>query len=87
MTFQPTHLIGISEADLRDASECARVDAFVRDHPHATPFHLTGWSRAVEAGCRQRARYLVAERANGSLAGILPRDAAPHVPLVDSGKS
>ncbi|WP_375392228.1 FemAB family XrtA/PEP-CTERM system-associated protein [uncultured Sphingomonas sp.] len=64
--------LGIRAADLRDAGEAARIDAFVRDQPGATPFHLTAWSRAVEAGCRQRARYLVAERGNGAIAGVLP---------------
>ena len=72
MTYQPPTLFGIREADLRDPAEAGRLDAFVREHPHATPFHLTGWSRAVEAGCGQRARYLVAKRADGSLAGVLP---------------
>ena len=72
MTFQPTQLLGVREADLRDVAESARLDAFARERPHATPFHLTGWSRAVEAGCRQRARYLVAERADGSISGVLP---------------
>ena len=65
-------LLGIREADLRDSAEVARLDAFVRAQPDATPFHLTGWSRAVEAGCRQRARTLVAERGNGSIVGVLP---------------
>ncbi len=64
--------VGIREADLRDAGEAARLDAWVRDQPDGTPFHLTGWSRAVQAGCGQRARYLVAERADGRLAGVLP---------------
>ncbi len=64
--------LGIREASLGDPREAARIDAFVRDTDGATPFHLTGWSRAVERGCRQRARYLVAERANGTLAGVLP---------------
>lgn len=73
MTFHSTIApVGIREADLRDATEAARADAFVRDQPGATPFHLTGWSRAVAQGCGQRARYLVAERANGSTAGVLP---------------
>ena len=63
---------GIREADLRFSGEVARIDAFVRAQPDATPFHLTGWSRAVERGCRQRARYLVAERGDGSIAGVLP---------------
>ncbi|MBM6578412.1 FemAB family PEP-CTERM system-associated protein [Microvirga sp. SRT01] len=64
--------LGIREAALADPGEAARIDAFVRNTEGATPFHLTGWSRAVERGCRQRARYLVAERANGTLAGVLP---------------
>ncbi|WP_419807278.1 FemAB family XrtA/PEP-CTERM system-associated protein [Sphingomonas sp.] len=72
MTFQSATLIGIREADLRDRADAARLDAFVRAHPDATPFHLPGWSRAVETGCGQRARYLVAERANGEIAGVLP---------------
>lgn len=64
--------LGIREADLRSAGEAARIDAFVREQPGATPFHLTGWSRAVERGCRQRPRYLVAERGGGMIAGVLP---------------
>lgn len=64
--------LGIREASLADPREAARIDAFVRDTMGATPFHLTGWSRAVENGCRQRSRYLLAERANGTLAGVLP---------------
>jgi FemAB-related protein (PEP-CTERM system-associated) len=71
MTYQPSALLGIREVDLRDAAECARADRFVRDHA-GSPFHLTGWSRAVEAGCRQRARYLVAEHPSGVIAGLLP---------------
>ena len=72
MTYQSTTLYGIREADLRDRGEASRIDAFVRAQPDTTPFHLTGWSRAVEQGCRQRARYLIAERANGDIAGVLP---------------
>lgn len=61
----------ISPARLDDAREAARVDAWVREQPSATPFHLTGWSSAVAHGCRQRAYYLLAERA-GALCGVLP---------------
>lgn len=70
--------VGVREADLRNPGESARIDAFVREAPGATPFHLTGWSRAVEAGCRQRARYLVAERADGRIAGVLPLTEMRH---------
>ena len=72
MTYQTQTLVGVREADLRDPAETDRVDGFVRAQPDATPFHLTGWSRAVETGCRQRARYLVAERASGDVVGVLP---------------
>lgn len=72
MTVQPLGtLVGVREAAVRDPRECARVDAFVRERA-GSPFHLTAWSRAVERGCGQRARYLVAERASGAIAGVLP---------------
>lgn len=75
-------------ADLRDREECARVDFFVREHRDATPFHLTGWGRGIERGCRQRAHYLVAER-DGAVAGVLPlthvRSALFGSALVSSG--
>lgn len=63
--------VGVREADLRNAAEVARLDAFVHDQG-GTPFHLPAWGIAVERGCRQRARYLVAERANGAVVGVLP---------------
>ncbi|WP_298813412.1 FemAB family XrtA/PEP-CTERM system-associated protein [uncultured Sphingomonas sp.] len=50
----------------------ARVDAFVRAHPEATPFHLPAWGEAVAAGCGQRAHVLLAEHGDGTLAGVLP---------------
>nr|WP_066781910.1 FemAB family XrtA/PEP-CTERM system-associated protein [Sphingomonas sp. CCH5-D11] len=52
-------------------AEDARIDAFVANHPEATPFHLTAWTRAVERGCGPRGRSLVAERA-GDIVGYLP---------------
>ena len=64
--------LGLRAADFADAQDRARIDDFVRSHPAATPFHLPAWSIAVAKGCRQTAHCLVAERANGSIAGILP---------------
>jgi FemAB-related protein (PEP-CTERM system-associated) len=63
--------LAVREVDLRDARECAAIDDVVRRTAGATPFHLTAWSRAVERGCGQRARYLVAER-GGAIVGMLP---------------
>ncbi len=62
----------VRTANLAASDEVRRIDAFVRSHPRATPFHLTAWSRAVEKGCGQKAHYLVAEAADGSLTGVLP---------------
>jgi FemAB-related protein (PEP-CTERM system-associated) len=59
-------------ADLGDAAERARIGAWVHDHPEGTPFHLPEWSIAVARGCRQRSQYLLAERAGGEIAGVLP---------------
>jgi FemAB-related protein (PEP-CTERM system-associated) len=66
-----TLAVTVTTADLADASAHARIEAFVAAHPAGTVFHRPQWSRAVERGCRQRAHYLVAERA-GALVGCLP---------------
>jgi FemAB-related protein (PEP-CTERM system-associated) len=62
----------VRAADLADPAECARIDAFVGEHPGSEPFHRPQWSRAVEQGCGQKSHYLVAERPGGGLAGCLP---------------
>ena len=48
-----------------------RIEAFVRAHPGATPFHLPQWGRAIAAGTGHRAHLLVAEGA-GEIRGVLP---------------
>jgi FemAB-related protein (PEP-CTERM system-associated) len=72
--------VGLRVADLRDAIERARIGAWVHDHPEGTPFHLPAWSIAVAQGCGQRSHYLVAERGNGEIAGVLPLTEV-HSPL------
>ncbi len=64
--------VGVRAAALGDAGERARIDAYVRAHADATPFHLTGWGIAVAEGCRQTAHCLIAEDAGGAIAGVLP---------------
>ena len=59
-------------ADLADAGERARIEAFVHAHPDGTPFHLPAWSAAVEKGCGQKAHYLVADRGEQGIAGVMP---------------
>ena len=64
-------------ADLQN--DAAAIDGYVRAHPLAIPFHLSGWSRAVAKGCGQANHYLIAE-AGGAIVGILPLTAV-HSPL------
>lgn len=72
MTVPLPALVSIMRADLRDAATRARIDGYVRAHPQATPFHLTGWNVAVARGCGQTAHCLAAEQADGAIAGMLP---------------
>lgn len=64
--------VAINAADLGNPSDRARIDAYVRAHPDATPFHLIGWNVAVARACGQTAHCLIAEHADGTLAGVLP---------------
>ena len=64
--------ITICAADLRDANECARIDAWVLAHEAGLPFHRPAWLKAIEAGTGQEAHCLIAETSSGEIAGILP---------------
>lgn len=64
--------ISIRAADLHNGHERARIDAFVTEQPDGTPFHLTGWTVASARGTGQRPHFLMAERGDGRLAGVLP---------------
>lgn len=65
--LRPIPALAVHPASLDDP----RLEAFVRGHAGATPFHLPQWSRAVEQGTGQRAHYLIAEQA-GAVRGVLP---------------
>jgi FemAB-related protein (PEP-CTERM system-associated) len=64
--------LALRRVDLREADERARIDAWVRAQPDATPFHLPAWTVAVARACGHKSHTLVAERADGSLAGMVP---------------
>jgi FemAB-related protein (PEP-CTERM system-associated) len=64
---RPIPALAVRAADLADP----RLDAFVRAHAAATPFHRPQWSRAVARGTGQQAHYLIAEQ-GGDVRGILP---------------
>ncbi len=72
--------LAVRVADIAQADEARRIDAFVRAADGATPFHLTGWSRAVAKGCGQVSHYLLAEDAAGEIGGVLPLTEV-HSPL------
>ena len=74
--------VALRVADLESAdltSDGAAIDIYVRAHAQATPFHLSGWSRAVARGCGQTNHYLLAE-IDGAIVGILPLTVV-HSPL------
>ena len=64
--------VTITPADMADRVAAERIDDFVCRMPDGTPFHLTGWSRAIKRGCGQRSHYLSAEDGNGKIIGVLP---------------
>ncbi len=70
----------IRSVNLNEPDEALRIDSFVRGHDHGTPFHLTGWNRAVARGCGQVSHYLIADDGDKMLCGILPLTEV-HSPL------
>ena len=61
------------------ADHAARIDAFLADHPEATPFHTPAWLSAVAHGTGNRALALVLEQGR-ELVGYLPLSEI-HSPL------
>jgi FemAB-related protein (PEP-CTERM system-associated) len=66
--FTPVSALAIRPAESADRAEIA---AFLKRHPHATPFHRIEWGEAVENGCHQRGHMLIAEGDRG-IHGLLP---------------
>jgi FemAB-related protein (PEP-CTERM system-associated) len=63
--------ISVREADLADANEVARIDAWVMSKDGGLPFHRPIWLNAIETGTGQAAHCLIAET-GGDIAAILP---------------
>lgn len=63
--------VDVRHADLGDANELARLDAWVIAHESGLPFHRPKWLKAIEAGTGQAAHCLIAEGAD-EIAAILP---------------
>lgn len=58
-------------ASVLEPGEEPAWDAFVREQPSSTFFHLSGWRRVIERAFRHRTFYLLARR-RGNVCGILP---------------
>jgi FemAB-related protein (PEP-CTERM system-associated) len=66
---QTTHnLINIRTAQESDAQ---KWDAYILNHPNATPYHLWAWKQAIETAYGHRATYLLAEK-DSAISGALP---------------
>lgn len=65
--------------DPGDAGEAARIEAFLADHPQATPFHRPAWLNAVAKGTANPALALLGER-NGAICAYLPLNEV-HSPI------
>jgi FemAB-related protein (PEP-CTERM system-associated) len=63
--------VSIRVVSLRDANECARIDAWVLAQDAGSPFHRPKWLTAIEVGTGQEAHCLVAEMGS-EIAGLLP---------------
>jgi FemAB-related protein (PEP-CTERM system-associated) len=61
----------VKKMSLDTPQDRALWDAFVRDHPQATAFHLSAWGRAIEKTFGHKAYYLAAMRGQ-DIVGIVP---------------
>jgi hypothetical protein len=55
-----------------DPASDPRWDAYVREHPHATPYHLAAWARVLAAAYRFKPAHLALESRQGEIRGVLP---------------
>ena len=62
--------MSVTVRDLRPEDHAA-WDAFVRNHPLGSPFHLIAWMRSIEATFGYKPRYLIAAE-GGEVRAVLP---------------
>lgn len=72
--------MNIVEADLNDPAQCAEIDQWVCARADSSPFHRPQWIKAVARGAGQQAICLIARKADGEIAGVLPLNLI-HSPL------
>ncbi len=59
------------EIRIAENSDQDKWDAYVLNHPDASPYHLFAWKMAVEAAYGHKSYYLMAEQ-NGYVVGVFP---------------
>jgi hypothetical protein len=57
---------------LSDATQSAEWDAFVEQQEQSTPFHLSGWLRAIERTFKFRNASLMTRNSKGAIVAIFP---------------
>lgn len=62
----------ITELCGESRDEWGRWDAYVRQSPQGLPQHLAGWQTVLRKTYGYQTRYLLAQREQGAIAGVLP---------------
>lgn len=65
------HAAKLLKIDKMDETRAEAWDAFVRKHPHGSPFHLNAWRKSIEETFRYRSIYLMAMEGE-RIRGVLP---------------
>jgi len=60
------------EIKFTDTDDAGKWDEYVHVHPQATLYHLYGWRNVIKKTYGHKTYYLMAEKSDGSVAGILP---------------
>jgi CelD/BcsL family acetyltransferase involved in cellulose biosynthesis len=63
----------------RNAADISKWSGFVDAMPEATVYHDIAWRDIFESSFRYKSRYLIAERAEGSVCGVLPLFLVPSL--------
>jgi len=64
--------IAVRIADLGDAGEAARLDAWICAQPDSTPFHRPAWQQAITRATGQQAVCFLAEDISSNIIAVLP---------------
>lgn len=71
MPFNPT-LLSVKTIDQSDSDGLLKIDKFVLDHEHGTPFHRPAWVTSVAEACDHDWVYLIVEDTQSDIHAVLP---------------